>query len=152
MQLESEIQNSAPTKPKAGQSFAAPTLLAVSYGGGTNSTALIGAEDGAVRLQGLVRKPRHKWFAHAHREAENGWIGPHDHIEDAARAALLAWEAEGDTCYIAQGRKLTNAEYEEHGAEYTWEVDTLNAMKLVLPNDPSSATASAARLRGEASP
>jgi len=91
--------------------------------------------DPAVGLQGLVRKHRHKWFAHTIREAENGWSGPHDHIEDAARAALLAWESEGDTCYIAQGRKLTKAEYEEQGAEYTWEVDTLNAMKLVLPNE-----------------
>lgn len=86
-------------------------------------------------LQGLVRKCRHKWFAHTSREAENGWSGPHDHIEDAARAALLAWEAEGDTCWIAQGRKLTKAEYEEQGAEYTWEVDTLNAIKLALPNE-----------------
>ena len=95
----------------------------------------VGADgEGAVRLQGLVRKPRHKWFAHTSREAENGWSGPHDHIEDAARATLLAWEAEGDTCYIAQGRKLTKTEYEEQGAEYTWEVDMLNAMKLVLPN------------------
>jgi hypothetical protein len=90
--------------------------------------------DPAVGLQGLVRKHRHKWFSHTSREAENGWSGPHDHIEDAARAALLAWEAEGDTCYIAQGRKLTKAEYEEQGAEYTWEVDTINALKLVLPN------------------
>jgi hypothetical protein len=99
------------------------------------STAVGADDDGAVRLHGLVRKRRHKWFAHTSREAENGWSGPHNHIEDAARAALLAWEAEGDTCYIAQGRKLTKAEYEEQGAEYTWEVDTLNAMKLVLPND-----------------
>lgn len=82
----------------------------------------------------LLRKPRRKWFAHTCKDAENGWSGPHDHIEDAARAALLAWEAEGDTCWIAQGRKLTKSEYEEQGAEYTWEVDTLNAMRLVLPN------------------
>lgn len=91
--------------------------------------------DGAVRLQGLVRKPRHKWFAHTCRDAENGWSGPHDHMEEAARAALLAWEAEGDTCWIAQGRKLTKAEYEEQGEEYTWEVDTINAMMLRLSHD-----------------
>jgi hypothetical protein len=91
----------------------------------------------AVDLQPLVRKPRRKWFAHTCKDAENGWSGPHDHMEDAARAALLAWESEGDTCWIAQGRKLTKAEYEEQGAEYTWEVDTLNAIKLVLPNERS---------------
>lgn len=91
--------------------------------------------DPAVGLQGLVRKHRHKWFAHTSRDAENGWSGPHDHMEEAARAALLAWEAEGDTCWIVQGRKLTKAEYEEQGAEYTWEVDTINAMMLRLPNE-----------------
>lgn len=93
------------------------------------------ADDSRVVLQGLVRKHRHKWFAHTERTAENGWNGPHDHIEQAARAALLAWEAEGDTCWIAQGRKLTKAEYEERGGEYTWEVETQNAMRLVLPNE-----------------
>ena len=91
-----------------------------------------------ICLEGLKRKPRHKWFAHTELSAENGWTGPHDHIEAAARAALLAWEAEGDTCYIAQGRKLTKAECEEQGAEYTWEVDTRHAIKLVLLNPEKS--------------
>lgn len=50
-----------------------------------------------VCLDGLRRKPRHKWFAHCEPTAENGWSGPHDHIEDAARAALLAWQSESDT-------------------------------------------------------
>jgi hypothetical protein len=87
-----------------------------------------------ICLAGLNLKPRHKWFSHTNPDAENGWSGPHDHIEDAARAALVAWEAEGDTCYIAPGRKLTKAESEEQGAEYTWEVATRNALKLVLPS------------------
>jgi hypothetical protein len=95
---------------------------------------LMKTEPAEVCLDGLRRKPRHKWFAHTDPSAASGWSGPHDHIEDAARAALLAWEAEGDTCYLKQGRKLSKAEYEEQGAEYTWEVDTLNAIKLVLMN------------------
>ena len=82
----------------------------------------------------LVRKPRHKWFAHTCREAESGWTGPHDHIEDALRAALLSWEADGDTAWVTQGRKLTKLEADEIGAEYSWEVDTRNAMKFMLPN------------------
>lgn len=89
----------------------------------------------AVGCTALVRKPRRKWFAHTERNADDGWNGPHDHMEDAARAALLAWEADGDTCWITQGRKLTKAEYEERGAQYTWEVEIENAIMLKLPND-----------------
>lgn len=90
--------------------------------------------EAAADLQPLVRKPRRKWFAHIERNAGEGWSGPHDHMEDAARAALLAWEAAGDICWITQGRKLTKAEYEEQGAQYTWEVEIENAIMLKLPN------------------
>lgn len=98
----------------------------------TNEHELL-TQPAPAALEALVLKPRHKWFAHTCKQAENGWSGPHAHMEQAAQAALLAWEAEGDTCWIAQGRKLTKSEVEECGAEYTWEVDTIHAMMLKLP-------------------
>jgi hypothetical protein len=36
--------------------------------------------------------------------------------------------------FVAQGYKLTKAEIEERGDEYTWEVDTLHAFEIKLPN------------------
>ena len=86
-----------------------------------------------INLDALRIKPRHKWFSHTDEQAENGWLGPHKHIEDAAKAALLTWESEGDTCWIAQGRKMTKAEMQESGDDYAWEVDVFNAMMLKLP-------------------
>ncbi len=99
----------------------------------------IPASTGGCSLDSLVRKPRHKWFAHTCRDAESGWTGPHDHIEDALRAALFAWEADGDTAWVTQGRKLTKLEADEIGAEYSWEVDARNAMKFMIPNNDSAA-------------
>lgn len=86
-----------------------------------------------VRLEPLVRKPRHGWFAHVCKSAEDGWCGPYSTIEQAA-AVVLADE-ETDTCYVALGRKLRKYEIEEMGADYTYEVESRKAIKLVLPNE-----------------
>ena len=80
----------------------------------------------------LILEPRREWFAHVDREAEDGWSGPHNNIDSALRAVLLDWERDSYTAYVAQGRKLTKREREEMGVDYSWEVDTKNAMEVRL--------------------
>jgi hypothetical protein len=93
----------------------------------------------AVRVQPLVRQPRHKWFSSYDNECSDGWWGPHDTVE---AAALECYSNNGtERIFVAQGRKLTKAELEERGDEYTWEVDTLHAFEIKLPNVQNSATA-----------
>lgn len=84
----------------------------------------------------LTLRPRHKWFGHTCREAEDGWIGPHAHIEDAVReAALDGYDGDWLGCWVAQGRRLRKSEREEMGVEYHWEVDTRNAIRVELPKE-----------------
>jgi hypothetical protein len=84
------------------------------------------------------RKPRHKWFSQCSRDADSGWIGPCDTIEEAVERF---WAANGDViphdakpiCYVAQGRKMTKVEIEEFGDDFTWQVETRNAFAVLLP-------------------
>jgi hypothetical protein len=82
----------------------------------------------------LILKPRRKWFAHVCCDAEDGWSGPHNSIDSALRVELLNCESDSYTAYVAQGRKLTKREREEMGVDYSWEVDTKNAMEVRLQN------------------
>jgi hypothetical protein len=91
------------------------------------------ASRAAVRLDPLVRKPRHGWFAHVCLDAEDGWLGPYRLMEEAARTVLLD-EPHATEVWLAQGRKLRKHEIEEMGVGYTYEVDTRQSLKLVLPN------------------
>ena len=72
----------------------------------------------------LRLKPRYKWFSQTSPDAEGGWYGPSDTIE-AAYIECISNELTS-TIYVGQGRKLTKAEYEEFGVDFTWEVDTKN--------------------------
>ena len=79
--------------------------------------------------------PRHKWFAHTTKDAEDGWVGPSDTIGDAV---LKAEEWFGDlhaSVFVAQGRKLKKWEIEDMEVEYDWEVESFEAFEVVIsPN------------------
>ena len=82
-------------------------------------------------LEPLVRKPRHKWFSTYDRECGDGWWGPHDTIEAAARECVCN-AGRKERIFIARGHKLTEA---ERYSEFAWEVDAANAFEIILPND-----------------
>ena len=103
----------------------------------TEKTAEVPASRADVRLDPLVRKPRHGWFAHICRTAEDGWLGPYRLMEEAARNYLLD-EPDATEVWLAQGRKLRKWEIEEMGVDYAYEVKSETAIKLVLPNDKLS--------------
>jgi len=73
-------------------------------------------------------KLRHKWFSCTDKDADEGWFGPCATIEDA----FIQCQSDmgGGIAYIGQGHRLTKAEIEEYGAEYEWEVDTRNLLKI----------------------
>jgi hypothetical protein len=77
----------------------------------------------------LVRPPRHKWFSADDIEAD-GWWGPHDTIEEAARDCILN-SPTGCRIFVAHGYKLLES---ERYAEYPWEVDAHLAFEIVLPD------------------
>jgi hypothetical protein len=79
----------------------------------------------------LCLRPRNKWFSAPSTEQANGWRGPFRKLEEAASRC---WLLHPDyRIFVAQGRKLTVAEIEEQGADYTWEVDSDAAFEIVLP-------------------
>lgn len=82
----------------------------------------------------LIRKPRHKWFAGTDRQQEDGWLGPHNTIEEAIlEQACDPFFEISSPIWIAQGRKMTKEELDEFDAGFTWTVDTKNAIKIYLP-------------------
>ena len=95
---------------------------------------MVGAE--LNRGSDSVQRPvRHSgWFSHYHDEAEDGWDGPHKHIEDAVAAMVDndAW-GYGMPIYIRRGRKLTTAEREEWGVDYKHQC-TPPSIIVYLPN------------------
>jgi hypothetical protein len=66
--------------------------------------------------------------------ADDGWIGPHKHIEDALAAIVedIDWER-GQPIYVRRGRKMKKAEMEEWGVEYQWQCDGPSIV-VHLPN------------------
>lgn len=92
-------------------------------------------------LHRLVRKPRHKWFSAPDRNCDSGWFGPHDTIEAAVIECVSNYEG---PVFVGQGYKITNAEREDIGALYYWQVDTQNAIEVRLPNDPNGEVRGAA--------
>ena len=82
-------------------------------------------------LTPLTRQPRHKWFSTYDRDCEDGWWGPYDTVEDAARECVCQNGRE-NRIFIAQGHKLTKA---ERYGEFDWEVDAENAFEIILPNE-----------------
>lgn len=77
----------------------------------------------------LIRKPRHKWFSTFDRECGDGWWGPHDTVEAAARECVVEHGRE-NRIFVAQGYKLREA---ERYSECTWEVDAPSAFEIILP-------------------
>jgi len=84
-------------------------------------------------LEPLVRKPRHKWFATHDRALADGWWGPHDTIEAAARDCVCNAGRE-QRIFIALGHKLLEA---ERYSEFEWEVDAKNSFEIILPPEPA---------------
>lgn len=85
-------------------------------------------------MTALKLKPRHKWFANMSKDSEDAdWMGPYSHLEDAAFEELKYSERGGNIVYVAQGYRMTKAEREEKGVEYTWEVDSSQAIEIRLP-------------------
>ncbi len=80
-------------------------------------------------LSRFVRRPRHKWFSAPDRRCEDGWYGPHDTIEAAARECASNCGA-GGPIFVGQGYRITKAEREEWGAEFDYQVDTENAIEI----------------------
>jgi hypothetical protein len=81
-------------------------------------------------LDPLVRKPRHKWFSTYDRECDDGWWGPHDTIEAAARECVCNVGRKRHI-FIAHGHKLAES---ERYSVFDWEVDVNNAFEIILPN------------------
>ena len=75
-------------------------------------------------------KPRHAWFSATSKDAEE-WSGPHTSLHHAALAQMIEFDA--PVVYVAQGYRMSKAEREEKGVDYTWEVDTQNAIEIRLP-------------------
>lgn len=79
----------------------------------------------------LTLRHRHKWFSSSVRDAADGWYGPYASME---QAALKCADEEGShVLYVTQGYRMTKAEREEKGVEYTWEVQTLEAVEVRVP-------------------
>lgn len=94
------------------------------------------ASGNAVRVQAIVRKPRHRWFVHHIHDAEDNWRGPFCTI-DAALAEGIDWWPEADVLFVAQGHRTTRAEREEWGVDFAWQIDTAEAIRAELPNKDS---------------
>jgi hypothetical protein len=82
------------------------------------------------RVQPLVLQPRHKWFSSYDNLCDDGWWGPHDTVEAAALECYCKNSSE--RIFVAQGRKLTKAELEDLGVEYTWEVEVQHAFEIKM--------------------
>jgi hypothetical protein len=93
----------------------------------TTSRATTG-EGEAMKL-----KPRHRWFSAIARECEDGWYGPCKTIEQAISECVSANGSDG-SIFVGQGYRLNKQEKEDWGAEFDWQVDTLNAFEVVLPH------------------
>lgn len=74
---------------------------------------------------------RHKWFASSVRDAADGWYGPYATMEQAA--LKCANEEGAHVVYVTQGYRMTKAEREEKGVEYTWEVGANAAVEVRVP-------------------
>jgi hypothetical protein len=71
-----------------------------------------------------MKKSNPKWFSNRCDDAEEGWDGPHKHIEDALAAIVEDPECEcGMPIYVRRGRKMKKAEMEEWGVEFQWQCD-----------------------------
>ena len=93
----------------------------------------VGTLDQLVRP--LIRRKRHRWFSAPSRRCEDGWYGPHKTIEDAARECFINRGMEdGERIFVAQGYRMNKDEREEYGADFDWQVDSLSALEIVLPN------------------
>ncbi len=78
----------------------------------------------------LKLKPRHMWFSATSKDAEE-WKGPFTSLHHAALAQMIEFDV--PVVYVAQGYRMTRAEREEKAVDYTWEVDTENAIEIRLP-------------------
>lgn len=78
----------------------------------------------------LTLPKRHKWFSNWDRDSEDGWWGPHDTIEAAARECVVMDEGPDRRIFIVHGYKLKESERYD---EFAWEVDARNAFEIILP-------------------
>ena len=79
--------------------------------------------------------PRHKWFAHTSKDAEDGWVGPSDTVGEAVLKAEEWFGDEHASCFVAQGRKLKRWEIEDMEVDYDWEVESNECFEVVIsPN------------------
>lgn len=101
----------------------------------TNSSPQLAAPTVEAVVRHLIRRKRHRWFSAPDRRCEDGWYGPHKTIEDAARECFINRTSEtGERIFVAQGYRMNKEEREEYGVDFDWQVDSLNALEIVLPN------------------
>lgn len=81
----------------------------------------------------FIKKPYHKWFSAPCRKLDAGWYGPHETVEAAVIECAKNQEENGQPIFVAQAYKLTRAERDEWGGEFSWQVDVQNAIEVRLP-------------------
>jgi len=87
-----------------------------------------------AKIDPLGKSAGSAWFSHRCEMADDGWSGPHRHIEDALAAIVgdIEWES-GRPIYVRRGRKMKKAEMEEWGADYQYQCDGPSIV-VQLPN------------------
>lgn len=99
-----------------------------------------------VPLARLVRHGRDRWFWTHDKDAEE-WMGPFKTIDaaiaDAEIYRSVDWYPGTLTgpIYIGLGTRTTKAEREDWGVDFTHQIDSDNALTILLPNETSGGTA-----------
>ena len=87
-----------------------------------------------VDIARFVLRPRHKWFIHYCKEADDGWFGPYNHIEEAVAGFLSTYPDEIESVFVCQGRRTTKAERDEWAVDFTWQCDTQICIEIPTPH------------------